>query len=71
MSSIAKTQFSNIQQELLQLYSRQVSEEDLANIKELIGQYFANRVTRLADDAWDRNQWTDSDMEDILSAPNQ
>lgn len=71
MSSIAKTQFSNIQQELLQLYSRQVSEEDLVNIKELIGQYFATRVTKLADDAWDRNNWTDGDMENILSAPNQ
>lgn len=36
-------------------YSHQVDEKDLLQIKELIGRYFANRLTRLADDAWERN----------------
>ncbi|MCF0058423.1 hypothetical protein [Dyadobacter sp. CY356] len=71
MSSALKTPFTNIQQELLQLYTREVSEEDLKNIKELIGKYFAQRLTNLADDAWDNNGWTQQDMEDILNDPNQ
>ncbi|GAB2777298.1 hypothetical protein GCM10027275_20400 [Rhabdobacter roseus] len=66
MPSILKTPFTNLQQELLQLYARDVSEEDLVNIKELIGQYFAERLSGLADAAWDRNHWTQQDMEDIL-----
>ncbi len=71
MALTIKTPFTNLQQELLMLYSRQVSEQDLANIKELIAQYFAQRLTGLADAAWDRNNWTSQDMEDILNDPDQ
>jgi hypothetical protein len=71
MASVLKTPFSNLQQELLQLYSRKVSDEDLINIKELIGKYFAQRLTKLADDAWDDQGWTQQDMENILNDPNQ
>ena len=71
MSLTIKTPFTNLQQELLQLYSRQVSEHDLANIKELIGQYFAQRLINLADTAWDTNGWTNQDMEGILNDPYQ
>ena len=71
MSATIKTPFSNIQQELLQLYARHISDDDLMNIRELIGQYFAKRLTNLADNAWARNQWTHQDMENILNDPNQ
>ena len=43
---------TNLQQELLKLYAQQVSETDLQNIRELIGRYFADRLTSLADKAW-------------------
>lgn len=36
-------QLTNLQQELLQLFARQVSEADLLNIRALLGQYFAKR----------------------------
>ena len=71
MQSIKKTTFTNLQQELLQLYARQVSEEDLLNIKRLIGVYFAKRLTALADTAWEANEWTQQDMDDILNESNQ
>ncbi|MBO9616638.1 MAG: hypothetical protein J7619_28385 [Dyadobacter sp.] len=71
MQARPKTKFTNLQQELLQLYARQVSEEDLRNIKELIGAYFAGRLNSLADAAWDKNGWTQQDMEDILNESSQ
>jgi hypothetical protein len=71
MPATSKTNFTNLQQELLQLYSRQVSEEDLKNIKELIGAYFAGRLTSLADASWEKNGWTQQDMDDILNDSNQ
>jgi len=71
MQAIPKTTFTNLQDELLQLYARQVSEEDLKNIRELIGAYFAGRLTSLANASWDKNGWTQQDMEDILNEPNQ
>lgn len=37
--------FSNLQKELLRLYSADVSEEDLLQIQQLIGKYFADKAT--------------------------
>lgn len=71
MHAIPKTKFTNLQEELLQLYARQVSEQDLKNIRELIGAYFAGRLTSLADASWEKNGWTQQDMDNILNESNQ
>lgn len=67
----SKIHFTNLQQELLRLFAHQVDEKDLTQIKDLIGKYFANRLSSIADDAWQRNKWTDQDMDDILNDQNQ
>ena len=46
-------QFSNIQLELLKLYSRNIPDEDLSSIKDLLAQFFAKKATQLANKAWD------------------
>ncbi len=46
-------QFSNVQLELLKLYSRNVPDEDLTLIKDLLAQFFAKKATELANIAWD------------------
>lgn len=71
MEATLRTPLSNLQLELLKLYARQVSDSDLSNIKEIIGRYFAERLTKMADEAWEKNNWTDEDMERILNDPNQ
>ena len=65
--TIHKMPFTNIQQELLRLYSHQVADADLIEIKDLIGKYFAKRLSKMADVAWEKNNWTDEDMEAILN----
>jgi hypothetical protein len=64
-------QLTNLQQELLKLFAQQVSEDDLRNIRTLLGQYFAQRLTRLADQAWDQQGWTEKTMLDWLNEENQ
>ena len=71
MQTVLRTPFSNIQQELLKMYTHQISDEDLLNIKEIIGQYFAKRLSSMADETWQKNNWTQQDMDDILNDPNQ
>ncbi len=66
-----KLPFSNIQTELLKLYSHQISDYDLIQIKEMIGQYFAKRLSGLADETWEKNGWTNDEMDNILNEPNQ
>ncbi len=65
------TQLTNLQQELLKLFAQQVSEADLLNIRRLIGQYFAQRLTALADQAWEQNGWTAQTMHEWLNEENQ
>lgn len=62
---------TNLQQELLKLYAHQVSETDLRNIQVLIGQYFAKRLTTLADTAWEQQEWSEQTMHDWLNDENQ
>ena len=64
-------QLTNLQLELLKLFAQQVSEDDLQNIRTLIGQYFAQRLTGLADQAWEQQGWTAQTMHDWLNEENQ
>ena len=45
----APSSFSNLQKELLKLYAANVSEEDLLQIRLLIGKYFADKATSAMD----------------------
>jgi hypothetical protein len=45
--------FSNVQLELLHLYSKNVNDEELAEIREMLAQFFAARAIRRADSIWD------------------
>lgn len=58
---------TNLQQEILKLYAQQASENDLLNIRALIGEYFAQRLTKLADQAWQQQGWTEQTMYNWLN----
>jgi hypothetical protein len=55
-------QFTNLQLELLKVFSRQVSDDDVKAIRRMLVNYFAEKAMNLADQAWDKNGWTESDM---------
>ena len=59
--------FSNVQLELLKLFSRDVPEADLLEIKRLLAHYFAAKLSRRADQVWDEQGWTDEKMEEMLN----
>ena len=50
--------FTNLQLELLRLYAKQLPEKDLIEIKRLLGQYFADKASDLADKIWDEKGLT-------------
>lgn len=63
------SQFNNLnkhQLEILKLFSRELEENDLVEIKRLIVKYLANKITNMADDIWEKNNWTEDDMERLL-----
>ena len=59
-------QFSNMQLELLRLYSRNLSDEELGEIKQLLARYFAGKLSRRADQMWEEKDWTNEKMEEFL-----
>jgi len=54
--------FSNVQVELLKLYSNDVPDKQLSEIKLLISKYFADKATEAMDIVWDEQQLTEDDM---------
>ena len=58
---------TNIQQELLKLYSSDVSEEDLIAIKNFIANYFASKAIKEADQIWDKKGYTPETMQSWLN----
>ncbi len=52
---------TNLQLELLKLFTQNVDEEDLIAIRRMIARYFAEKAMGLADQAWEEKGWTDED----------
>lgn len=52
-TTIIKQPFSNLQLELLKLYSSNISEDDLIKIKEILAHFFFEKAKDAADKAWD------------------
>jgi hypothetical protein len=58
---------SNLQLELLKLFSREVPDEDVRQIKRLITQYFANKAIQEANQVWDNEGWDKQKMDELLN----
>ena len=49
---ILQQPFSNLQLELLGLYSRNISDEELLQIRDMLARFFADRATKHANEVW-------------------
>ncbi|NHE59350.1 hypothetical protein [Cyclobacterium plantarum] len=57
------TNLTNLQREMLGLFAREVSEEELQEIRDLLTSYFAEKAMDLSDRVWDEKGWTAEDAE--------
>ena len=57
---------TNFQLELLKLFSTNLSEEELLEVKEVLAIHFAKKSMDQADKVWDEKGFTSKDMNDIL-----
>lgn len=65
------TKFTSLQQELLKLFGREVSEEDLIAIKDMIGKYFLEKLQRKADAGVKEKGFRQQDFDSWLNDPGQ
>ena len=67
MSSQSEITSLNKQQiELLRLFSKELSDNDLLEIKRLIVNYLSEKITTMSDEVWEKNNWTNEDMDRLL-----
>ncbi len=58
---------TNLQMEILELYSTDLTEEDLKELKTMLAKFYAHRAIREADRIWDEKHLTNEDMEQWLN----
>jgi hypothetical protein len=55
----ATKQLSNLQLELLKVFSFDLDEGQLIEIRDLLAKYFAEKATEEMDRLWEENQWNE------------
>ncbi|MEZ4952801.1 MAG: hypothetical protein R2825_04405 [Saprospiraceae bacterium] len=66
MQNTLATPFSNAQLELLKLFSSDLTDNDLEELKRILLAFKFKRVTQLADKIWEEKGWTNEDVERML-----
>lgn len=62
-----KQPLSNVQLEILKVFSHNLTEEELKDFRETIARYFANRAIKSANEVWEEEGWTDEDVDRMLN----
>jgi hypothetical protein len=63
----AKAPLSNIQLELLKLYATDIPDEQLAELKDLIADFFAAKAVKSANKVWEEKNYNSGTMEEWLN----
>lgn len=58
---------TNLQLELLQLYSLNLPEDELIAVKRLLAKHFADKASTEFDKLWAEKDWTNETMDNWLS----
>lgn len=58
---------TNLQLELLKVFSFDLKEDQVLEIRYLLASYFAEKATEEVDRLWEEHQWTDETMEQWAS----
>jgi len=64
--SLSQPTLTNLQVELLQLFSLNLPDEELLEIKRLLAKHFADKATDELDRLWDAEGWSNETMDEWL-----
>jgi len=62
-----KHPLSNVQMELLKIYSTNISDSDLKELKDLLAQFYAKKSIKYANNAWKYKKLDNETMEKWLN----
>ena len=58
---------TNLQLELIKLFSLDLTEDELIEIRRMLSKYFADKASDEMDRLWEKNNWSDETMDNWLS----
>jgi len=62
---------SNLQLELLKLYSYDLKDEEMEELKKALAAFFAKRIRKHTDELWEERGFTQETMQQWLNDENQ
>ncbi len=62
-----KQPLTNAQLELLKVFTHNLTDEDLKELKKVLADFFANRLVEKANKVWDEKGWTEEDVQRMLN----
>ena len=65
--SVLNYPLSNVQVELMKLFSTNLSDKELIELKDTLAEFYANKAIKQADAIWDEKGLSDRDMEKWLN----
>lgn len=65
MNQEIRQPLSNLQLELLKVFSRKVDDKDLMELKKLIANYFAEKAMDKADEVYEEKKWNKSKVDKL------
>jgi len=61
-----KQPLTNVQLELLKVFSHNLADEDLKELKDVLTNFFAERLVKRANQVWEEKEWTEEDIQRML-----
>jgi hypothetical protein len=61
--SVPSQKLSNLQLELLKVFSRNISDDELIEVRRMLAKYFMQKAVQSADKVWDEKSYSQELME--------
>jgi len=65
--SVINYPLSNVQIELMKLFSTNLSDKELIELKDMLGKFYADKATSQADAIWEERGLSNEDMDNLLN----
>ena len=64
---ILESPLSNVQIELMKMFSHNLNDDDLISLQRVLAKFFAEKASDEMDKLWDQNNWSNETMDNWLS----
>jgi hypothetical protein len=68
---VLESPLSNVQLELMKMFSHDLNDDDLVSLKRTLANFFAEKASNEMDKLWNENEWSDQTMDKWLEGDDK